>query len=376
MADGRTTYSGLWRSWATKTVEADAEKASAAWLGDPSQSVQHQTDWGALVDNGPFPAGSTYDVSSGAASGDPRATGGTEQVISPTHGVANTAAGRQLLGAGHSWADAPPPTLDDHLADAPGTWGGGGALSLDDYDGQAVGQHNVDWGDLGDRHSGDWGTGGRPPSLDDSFQGSDDVNYPATGHQVDKGEIAAKQRRMIPRGQSTDEKDTSEAYQFAPYRAGGSQAQIVLSRTADPAVAAEVAPKHTPGVEYGRAAGPAISWANAHGTGPADGAYESVRNRRWVERRIPGRHFWRHDMRPLFWRFAHTATTTGEGQTHATSPFESGTDAPADVSVRTFFQPVLRRTPPAWDETATTDGTEQGGALANPGDMWSGFGGL
>lgn len=376
------TYAGLWRSWTVKAREADAEAQAAAWLGDPGQSVQHMTEWGIeTVD--PAPAGSGYDVASGYASGSPRA--GAGQLQSSDHGAANTAVGRQQLGAGHVWADPPPPLLADHDAIPPGIYGGGGTVSGNDYNGSNISQHDGDWGDVGERRSGGWqadkggGGKGRSPSLDEEYVGSDDVNYPAAGHQIDRGDIAAQQRRMIPRGQSSDEKDTTEPYEFAPGAAGGSVAQIKYARVASPEVSGgpgeQIAPRHTPGVDYRRAAGPALSWANGHG-GPESNPAVSVRNRRWVERRIPGKHFWAHDMRPLFWRFARTPGGPGTlpGSTHQSSPFPAGLPGTGEVSARLFSQPVIRRTPPAWDETAATDGTADGSADSS--GMWSGFGGL
>lgn len=359
------SYAGLWRTWTLKTAEQYAEAAAAAWLGDPGQAVQHMTDWGALTDRVPFSG--SYDQQAGYASGDPRAGGGTEQEISPSHGVADTAVGRQQLGAGHVWADPVPPTLTDHQ-DYPASIGGGGAVSAEDWNGDDLGQHNVDWGDLGDRHSGDWQLHGKPgqtPSLDDTYIGADDVNYPAAAHQIDKGEIASKQRRQPTRIQASDEKDTLEGYQFHPGQQGGSTAQLRYAHFADPQLNEPIVHR-APGVEHGRAAGPALSFNT-------NSDHVSTRTRRWVERRIPGRHIWRHDQRPQFWRFAKSASVTAPGDTHQTSPFPAG---PMASRTTVFMQPVLRRTPPAWDLTATSDGSEQVDTGSGTADMWSGFGGM
>lgn len=372
-----STYAGLWRSWSVKAREADAEAASARWLGRPDQGVQHVADWGiARVD--PNAPGSTYDVASGYASGDPRA--GAGELQSDDHGAANTAVGRQQLGAGHLWADPPPPLLADHDDVPPGIFGGGGPLSGNDYNGDDLNQHNADWGDVGERRSGHWQEEhGVSLSNDSKYIGSDDVNYPATAHQVDRGDIAAQQRRMIPRGQSSDEVDTSEQYEYRPMAHGGSTAQIKYSQVASVEVSGapgqEVAQKHDPGPEHRRAAGPSLTWVNDHG-GPEPDPAISVRNRRWVERRIPGKHFFRHDMRPLFWRLARTPGGPGTlpGSTHQSSPFPAGLPGTSEIAVGLFSKPVIRRTPPAWDETAATDGSTDG-AADNSG-MWSGFGGL
>lgn len=355
------TYAGLWRTWHLKTSEQIAEAASVAWLGHPEYSIQHQIDWGDLADVNPLSDTSVDGVTT------PRAGAGKLQAIAPEHADPTTAAGRQLLGAGHTWADIPPPLLSDHAPD-PAQIGGGGPVGLEDYNGTDPHQHNADWGDIGERRSGHWQAErgvGRSPSQDDTFVGSDDVNYPATAHQADRGEIASKQRRMPVRMQASDEKDTTEGYRFAPPKLGGSDAQLLYAHYASPEMNAPDI-SHERGVEGDRAAHPALSFNT-------NSDHISTRNLRWVERRIPGVHFWRHDMRPAFWRLAKSASVTAPGVTHQTSPFPAG---PGLSRTTVMTQPVIRRTPPPWDETAATDGSYLDSNTVDTSGMWSGFGGM
>jgi hypothetical protein len=241
------------------------------------------------------------------------------------HGITDDATGRLLISP-DARVELPPDTVID-ATDNYTVAASGGPVSQEDTSARGHGNQFMQfWSENNTVH---------------------DVVYPSPVHSVDKGDERANNSRAVQRMNEADVRFTSEDYKFdAPQ--DGSREALVTGAYGYPEMNPTVPIQQHTRTDPKRADSPGISWAGSPHVG--------TRRRKWIERKIPGGHgSWVHDDRPLYWHYAKIGADTPAGESQNVTPFADLVSS----KLRVFSRPMLRRNPPPWDESATTDGSLQ-----------------